>query len=106
MLRPELFLSTVFVISLDLWGEQLGLLGSEAFARDDILLAFGRVEVDGQLDALGHVDSQRQVALLLQILKSEPFQVLFRKRFGIQGACLGRLLAASFGRCAHVASDS
>ena len=37
------------------------LLVAEAFLRDDIFLALGGVEIDGELDALGLVHSQRQV---------------------------------------------
>lgn len=59
---------------------------------DDVLLPLGGVEVDGQLDALGLVHSERKVGLLLQILETETLEVLFGERLGVQDTGSGGLV--------------
>jgi len=46
---------------IDMVAKVHDLLIAETFLRDDIFLALGSIEVDGELDALGLVHSQRQV---------------------------------------------
>ena len=66
---------------------------------DDVLLPLGGVEVNGQLNALGLVHSERQVGLLLQILKSETLQVLLSEGLGVEDTGGGGLVVfAALGR--------
>lgn len=78
----------------------------KSLLRDDVLLALGGVEIDGQLDSLGLVHSERQVGLLLEVAQTEALQVLFGKGLGVEDAGRRGLAAAvhadSLGRSRHV----
>ena len=61
---------------------------------NDILLPLRGVEVDWQLDSLRLVDSKREIGLLLQVLQTEPLEILLSQRLGIEDARSGGLLPA------------
>lgn len=53
------------------------LLVSKPLLCDDVFSTLWCIEVDGQLNTLSLVDSQRQVRLFLKIFESETFKILF-----------------------------
>ena len=60
------------------------LLVLETLVGNDIFLALGCVEIDGQFDALRLIDSQRQVRLLLQIFQTETLEIFLGEGLSVE----------------------
>lgn len=76
MQRPLLSVSILLVrVSVLHKLDVICLLISQSLLRDDVFSPFWGIKIDGQLYALGLVDSQRQIRLLLEILQSEAFKI-------------------------------
>jgi len=77
------------------------LLVLQPLAVHDIFLSLGCVEVDGQLNALGLVYSQRQIRLFLQVFQTETLKVFFSQSLGIKDASSWGSVLLSRGAVCH-----